>query len=275
MGTELSIREEQVPVGLSLIDGPDPATAVAYARQVSGVIASVLEEGSGFVTIQNKRHITIEGWQTLAAMTGHTVEVEWSRIVPGLADPKGIEAWEARAVVRDQTGRVVAAGESMADPNEPGAGSKWARGGNFSVRSMAQTRAMSRALSSRMRYIVQLAGFSGTPAEEIGEEREEQRRPTAPAWQERQVEVERRAAALGIVDPGEFFGSLGVDHPRKLANAATWRKVDAELTKREQAQVADDEPIEGEVVEHPESTEPTLPGTEAPSSHPMDPEDRP
>jgi hypothetical protein len=165
MSTEIALREE--PTALSLSEGPDPASAVAYAARVSTQVASVLEEGNGFVTIQRKKHVTIEGWQSLAAMTGHSVEMLWSRPVEGMEpNGQGVRAWEARAVVTDQNGRVVAAGESMADPNER---APWTKS-NFAVRSMAQTRAMSRALSSRMRYIVQLAGFSGTPAEEMGGE---------------------------------------------------------------------------------------------------------
>lgn len=162
-------RVEPTPAVLSLIDGPDPQAAVAYAARISEAIAGVLKPKNGYEVISGRKHITIEGWQTMAAMTGHRVEVEWSRIAEGLpATERGLYAWEARAVVRDQSGNVVASGESMADPNERDALKKWASGGNFAVRSMAQTRAMSRALSSRMRYIVQLAGFSGTPAEEMG-----------------------------------------------------------------------------------------------------------
>ena len=250
MTTDLAVVEQQPNHGLSLSDGPNPAQAVAYAAQVSTQIASVLSEGNGYSTIQGKKHVTIEGWQSLAAMTGHSVEVEWSRPVEGMpANDKGVMVWEARAIVRDQSGRVVASGEAMADPAER---APWGRA-NFSVRSMCQTRAMSRALSSRMRYIVQLAGFSGTPAEEMGgEPAEPVQRQQAPSYQERQAEAERRVIALGVTDIPGFFTGLGVDHPRKLANAATWRKVDAELTKREQEAA---EAVEGEVVEEPSGDE--------------------
>ena len=56
-----------------------------------------------------------------------------------------------------------AAGEAMASPDER---APWTKNA-YSIRSMAQTRAMSRAASSRLRYIPTLAGFSGTPAEEM------------------------------------------------------------------------------------------------------------
>lgn len=262
MGTELSIREEQVPVGLSLIDGPDPATAVAYARQVSGVIASVLEEGSGFVTIQNKRHITIEGWQTLAAMTGHTVEVEWSRPVEAIEPVNGIHAWEARAVVRDQSDRVVAGSTSMASPAER---APWTKA-EFSVRSMSETRASSRALASRMRFIVTLAGFHGTPAEEMGGGEPSPEEP----WKRRWTDLLAMGAVLSL-DEGAVKARLrdaGVKGAKTLNDPAVYIAAVGALT--DPAPGDTDEAVEGEIEE---PSEPTLPGTEAPTSHPMDPED--
>lgn len=240
MSSEIAVVEhDQQPGGLSLIEGPDPAGAVAYARQVSASIAGVLEERSGYVTIQKSKHITIEGWQTLAAMTGHTVEVEWSRPVDGLEpNAKGVRAWEARAVVHDQSGRVVAAGESMA---EPGEGGKW-DGSNSSVRSMAQTRAMSRALSSRMRYIVQLAGFSGTPAEEM---------PHAEPAESDRDKARRRFKVLRDeveIDEALLKKELGDDGPQladdyfyaALAHSCGYLKGKAEAE--------DEAPIDGDVV---------------------------
>lgn len=246
MSTELAVRDEAPSGGLSLIEGPDPAGAVAYAAQVSTAIAGVLDEGNGYTTIQGKKHITIEGWQSLSAMTGHSVEVEWSRPIEGMENAKGVKTWEARAVVRDQAGRVVASGESMADPNEPGADRKWARGGNFSVRSMAQTRAMSRALASRLRYIVQLAGFSGTPAEEMSDEAE---RPDPLAiargrWKvlKEECEVENDAIAAIVPDPV----TLAADDVFAAAAYYLGRQ-------SMQGEAGDDEPIDGEaeVVDEP------------------------
>lgn len=264
MTTEIALREDTPHVGLSLSDGPDPATAVAYARQVSAAILGVLEERSGFVTIQGRKHFTIEGWQTLAAMTGHTAEVEWSRIIPGIEVERGavtLHAWEARAVVRDQSGRVVATGESMASPDE---GAPWARN-DFSIRSMAQTRATSRALAARMRYIVTLAGFAGTPAEEMptdeppaSSERKPNKRELI-AW--RQGEAERRAADLGVTDFPAFFSDLGVTHPDQLYTEAKWKKVTEALDAREA------EAVEGEVVDGQEELDVT-PGRAADPDNP-------
>ena len=46
----------------------------------------------------------------------------------------------------------------------------WTRSEDYAIRSMAQTRAMSKALSGPLRFIVTLSGLSGTPAEEANTE---------------------------------------------------------------------------------------------------------
>jgi hypothetical protein len=67
---------------------------------------------------------------------------------------------------------------------------------------MASTRACSRALSSVFRHVVELAGYSATPAEEmnagdkpLGKDKTE---PAEPTKAEQLVE---RAIALGVLDP--------------------------------------------------------------------------
>ena len=56
------------------------------------------------------------------------------------------------------------AAESMCSRDE----GHWKDSDEYAIRSMAQTRATSRALASVLRLVVSLAGFSGTPAEEMG-----------------------------------------------------------------------------------------------------------
>lgn len=159
---------------LSMVDGPDPATAMAYAQTLARQLTTIV---AGATTkIQGRDHVNIEGWQSLAAATGHTCEIEWSRPMDR-DEQTGKRAWEARAVARDQSGRVVATAESMADPAE---GAKWGRH-DYSVRGMAQTRAMSRALAARMRYVVRLGGLEGTPAEDMPDVGEQNPRDVARA----------------------------------------------------------------------------------------------
>lgn len=227
--TELATVD--TPAALSMAGGPDPAAAMDYAQGLAKQLTRIL---AGATTkIQGKEHVNIEGWQSLAAATGHTCEVEWSRPMPDIEPVNGVNAWEARAVVRDQHGHLVASGESMADPHESG---PW-RKNQYSVRGMAQTRAMSRALASRMRYVVRMGGMSGTPAEEMPTGADEGPDPKAVARE--------RYKALRAV-PGMDEDALRAEMPKDPTALAD----DGFLVRFAYALgAASVAPVEGEVVE--------------------------
>lgn len=235
--TALAIVEDAPPpASLSMIDGPDPQAAMAYASEVSTAIASVLKPGNGYIEMRGRKHVEAAGWQTIAAMTGHTCEIEWSRPIDGMEHKSGFKTWESRAVVRDQSGRVVATGESMASPAEA---APWGRA-DFSIRSMSQTRAMGRALSARMRYVVQLAGFQGAPAEEMGDVEREQ---------EKLKEARSRFKIIrdDLGQPDDVIKERMGDDPARLADDDHFAYV-AFMLGVESAQ-RDAESVEGEVVE--------------------------
>ncbi len=118
------------------------------------------------VDIKGSEHIRVEAWITLA--TGYNCT---AKVVPGSV--KQIEgyrcAWEARAeVLRDNgdgTTTVIGGAESECGTLGDGVWEKSQP--SYAVKSMAQTRAISKAISSCFRWVVVLAGYSGTPYEEM------------------------------------------------------------------------------------------------------------
>ena len=74
--------------------------------------------------------------------------------------------WEARAEARTTDGRVVGAAEAMCTRDER----TWKNRDEFAIRSMAQTRAMSKALRGPLGFVITLAGRASTPAEEMPSE---------------------------------------------------------------------------------------------------------
>lgn len=147
---------ELAPVPSSnLFHSDDPATVLAKATATANALSGVIAEKNMAVQIQGKAHITVEGWLTLSAMLGVTPFCEWTR--------KLENGWEARVQVRTLDGRVIGAAEAECLTTE----NRWSSADDYAVRSMAQTRATSKALASVLRFVVTLAGFSGTPAEEM------------------------------------------------------------------------------------------------------------
>lgn len=142
----------------SLFRTDDPVEVLKKAKAVADALAPVIKEAGLIASIQGKDYLKVEAWQTLGQQVGVTpVVVSTKR----LTDPE--EGWEARCEARTLDGRTIGAADSMCLRNEE----RWKESDDFEIRSMAQTRAMSRALASVLRFIPTLAGMAGTPAEEM------------------------------------------------------------------------------------------------------------
>jgi hypothetical protein len=91
-------------------------------------------------------------------MLGVFPVVEWTRPVA--------DGWEARVEARTLAGQVVGAAEAECLRTEK----QWKSRDDYALRSMAQTRAVSKALRGPLGFVVTLAGFEATPAEEMNGE---------------------------------------------------------------------------------------------------------
>lgn len=106
------------------------------------------------------RYLEYPHWQTIAkfyhctASTGDAVYVE-------IDGKKGFKA--KGQVLDEKTGLVVGAAEAYCLNDEP----QWKFKPFFQMASMAQTRAASKSLSNKFKYVAILAGFQPTPAEEM------------------------------------------------------------------------------------------------------------
>jgi hypothetical protein len=150
------VEEHRAP--MTLFGTDEPQAVVERASTVATALAGVINERKLFSSISGKKHVQVEGWTLLGSMLGVFAEVEWSRPLDN--------GWEARAVARTLAGQVVGAAEAMCTTNE----GRWGKADAYAVRSMAQTRAVSKALRLPLGFIMQLAGYSATPAEELNDE---------------------------------------------------------------------------------------------------------
>lgn len=174
VGTDL----EPVAPRASLFHTDDPVEVLDKASAVATALANVIDRQRMFVNIRGKNHVTIDGWQTLASMLGVTA------VVVSTGD-LGEGDWEARAEARTLDGRVVGAADAMCCKAE---GGNWGpKATSNARRAMAQTRAMSRALRGPLGFVVTLAGYQATAAEEM---------PAAP------VPVPEAVRDAGWIDAG-------------------------------------------------------------------------
>lgn len=147
------------PAQIAALSG-DPAQVVEKATAMATTLAGVIRKAGLAVSISGREYVKCEGWTTLLAMMGVFPRTEWTH---RLDRPDEI-AYEARvSLTHMQSGREITAAEAMASNLER---KPWGRD-EYAIRSMAQTRAVGKAAREAFSWIVTLAGFAPTPAEEM------------------------------------------------------------------------------------------------------------
>ncbi len=206
------------PIQPSIATAKVAADQLSNARALAAMLAGVIKERNLFLTIKYKQrdgsikeshHVYFEGWTTTGALCGPVLGESifpinvWTRRLVHARD--GIEGWEARVEARGYSGALVGAAEAMCLRAE----SRWAGSPEYQLRSMAQTRAGSKALRIALGWIISLAGFDTTPAEEMQFERHDEdegqprRKPPAKkggkAAPKKDSEAQAKDQALGLL----------------------------------------------------------------------------
>jgi hypothetical protein len=150
-------RYEPAPAPLTLFGTSDPRVALERMAEIATALIDVIETKKLYATINGRRHITCEGWTTLGGMLGVVPVVTATR--PNDTGDGIVAHVEARTL----DGRIVGAAEAECSRAER----TWKTRDPFTLRSMAQTRAISRALRAPLGQIVVLAGYEPAGAEEI------------------------------------------------------------------------------------------------------------
>ena len=132
----------------------DPEVALASAQKAARALLKVVSQKRQII-INGKHYLTFEDWQTIGRFYGITVGVE--------STTRFDEGYEARAVVYNRAAIVISAAEGICTRSER----KWKDRDEYALKSMAQTRACAKALRNVLAWVAVLAGFEGTPAEEM------------------------------------------------------------------------------------------------------------
>ena len=134
-----------------------PEQVVETATRVATALKKVVMDRRLFSSIQGKEYVRVEGWTTLGAMLGVLPrEVETKRLEDG--------SFEAKVdLVRSSDGMVIGGASALCGMDE----TKWASKPDYARRSMAVTRATGKAYRLGFSWIMELAGYASTPAEEM------------------------------------------------------------------------------------------------------------
>lgn len=195
-----------------------PEQVLAEAQNAAKALTRVIAAKANPVKFNNEVYLEFEDWQTVAKFYGVTAKVEKTEFV----EFGGVKGFEASAVAVDREGREVSRAEALCLNDEENWGMRtkyeWQdeivngkkvwddqrkryKGKKvevgkvatplFQLKSMAQTRACAKALRQVFAWVVVLAGYKPTVAEEMtGNERELNQDPEP---EKKQPEVQRKS----------------------------------------------------------------------------------
>lgn len=136
------------------IDKPSEVVAMAT------VLKNHIIKHNLYTTIVGKNYAHVEGWQFAGGMMGLFPKVSE---VTDLSDGAK-KKWLAKVEIVDRkTDKVVSVGVALCSNEE----SKKKSFDEYAVLSMAQTRAIGKAYRNLLGWVMKLAGYEGTPSEEM------------------------------------------------------------------------------------------------------------
>lgn len=142
--------------GLSFLGLP-PKELVAQATELANVLSDVIKQKNLTQKIGLKDHVKIEGWSTLGALLGVLPSEKYVKELTDGSFEAGVELFNIK------TGALISTASAVCGVDEK----TWAQRPKSARRSMAVTRATAKAYRLSFSWIIALAGYETTPAEEI------------------------------------------------------------------------------------------------------------
>lgn len=155
--SETETQEQPRGLQLGTLWVASPQAVVSRASEIATTLAEIVEKRKLYVVIRQRKFVRVEGWSTLGAMLGVL-----PREVEVLERDNG--DFEATVeLVRASDGAIIGRGSAICGLDEK----TWANRPRYARRSMAITRATGKAFRLGFAWIIQLAGYETTPAEEM------------------------------------------------------------------------------------------------------------
>lgn len=143
----------------------NPHDVIKLATGVATELKKIITDKKLAKLIQNREYVYVDGWTTMGAMLGVT-----AREVASLTRELENGDWEATVeLCRVSDGAVVGRGSALVGGDELDRNGKptWGSRPKYARRSMAVTRATGKAFRISFSWIMSLAGYATTPAEEM------------------------------------------------------------------------------------------------------------
>ena len=205
------------PVSMGILSAATPGALVQGATVMAHALADIIRSQKLATRIQGREFVQVEGWTTLATMLGVV-----AREVATVEHPDEPGVFISTVeLVRMADGAIISrASAECGAPDELDRYGKpvWANRPRYARRSMAQTRATGKACRLAFSWIMRLAGYEPTPAEEMPNDQ-----PAAPV---------PPPAPTGAPQPGRHAGApISAAQHRLLEARITAMGLDRERLK--------------------------------------------
>lgn len=142
----------------SILDLP-PSQMADQIAQMANVLSDIIEKQTMFQMFGQKKYVKVDGWCTLGTMLG---------ILPLESEVKEYKnGWYAKVdLVNKNSGITVGSASAICTRDEAGRKDS----PEYAIRSMAITRATGKAYRLAFSWIMNMAGYESTPAEEMIDE---------------------------------------------------------------------------------------------------------
>ena len=151
----MSERTNEIATKTEQIELTSPNDIMKFATNLKDLIV----QNKLFTQIKGKNYVNVEGWQIAGAFTGTFPIVE---NVENLSEGDSYK-YRAEVSLRDKDNNKVGYGVAICTNKEPGkTGFE-----EYAVASMAQTRAVGKAYRMKIGWLLKVAGYETTPAEEM------------------------------------------------------------------------------------------------------------
>lgn len=162
-------------VALQQYDINAPEKMVAMSK----VLKEYVVKNKLYSNIKGKNYVHVEGWQFAGGLMGLFSKVSEVENLSSSSEYK----WKATAeIINTKTNVVMATGFALCSSKE---GSKKSFD-EYAILSMAQTRAIGKGYRNLVGWVMKLAGYEGTPSEEMHKVGEIPREPQESSGEEKQ-----------------------------------------------------------------------------------------
>jgi len=134
-----------------------PSDMVAQASQIATVLKDIIQKQKMYTEFKGKKYVQVEGWNTMGAFLKVFPQEEKVEL-------QADGSWVAYVKLVNSNGEIVGrASHICGDPTDR----NWSNREAYAKRSMAITRATGKAFRLNYSWIMSLAGYEATPAEEM------------------------------------------------------------------------------------------------------------